>query len=599
MRFNSFLARGAATLLAAAAMTPAAAFNHEDTVAPLAKGRFEVACSNVDQDVSRVVAGATAADYWEGNVVDGRARYITEILKYPGSAIVVNALVPDLRSIYPGNAGDIVRFATIVCHPTPKNNPDPGYALPGTGEIVPHMQPPGSAPKLISYVDVSAALGIQFSPIPPPGPTKLPMIVYSHGLTGSPISKGYISVMVELASQGYVVAAVFHGDARFSRIRLEDFNDYWYAFTQFDRIAEMMLLRPVSLKAMTDTVLTSAYAPGIDPDRIGGFGASLGGQAMIHLLGAKMSTSVGLACKDTVVDPRIKVAVGYVPYSGQSFLPAFCDNQGGADRVSKPFLAITGSADTTGPQKLTEQAVNRFQGTRYLVSLKDGQHELRPEDADDLVTWMVTFYNAYLDSRLGDPGAMSRFIRMNRVTGGRDESMIIDVHVPTTFDSAVSQAPVREFYNTVLDHYFLAAWQGEVDIILAGGAGVGWQLTGQSFKGYRQVPPANLGYASAQVCRFYGATVGGPNSHFFTAQPDACEVVKRMGGWFYEGVGFNVTPLSADGRCPAGYLQVNRAYNNRAAKNDSNHRYTTSDSTLREMGRLGWIVEGTAWCSAP
>src|SRR5205085_154623 len=122
-------------------------------------------------------------------------------------------------------------------------------------------------------------LGLQLSPIPPPGPAKLPMIVYSHGLSGSPIGKGYIGIMVRLAAQGYVVAAVFHGDARFSRVRLEDFSDYWYALTQFDRIAEMMLLRPVSLKAMTDTLLASnsAYAAGIDTNRIGGFGASMGG----------------------------------------------------------------------------------------------------------------------------------------------------------------------------------------------------------------------------------------------------------------------------------------------------------------------------------
>ena len=60
-----------------------------------------------------------------------------------------------------------------------------------------------------------------------------------------------------------------------------------------------------------------------------------------------------------------------------------------------------------------------------------------------------------------------------------------------------------------------------------------------------------------------------------------------------------MTPLSPTGRCLDGYLEVNRAYNNRFAQNDSNHRYTTSDSTLLEMARLGWVVEGTVWCSAP
>ena len=42
-----------------------------------------------------------------------------------------------------------------------------------------------------------------------------------------------------------------------------------------------------------------------------------------------------------------------------------------------------------------------------------------------------------------------------------------------------------------------------------------------------------------------------------------------------------------------------RAYNSRAAQNDSNHRFTTSDSTIREMGDKGWGVEGTVMCARP
>ena len=92
---------------------------------------------------------------------------------------------------------------------------------------------------------------------------------------------------------------------------------------------------------------------------------------------------------------------------------------------------------------------------------------------------------------------------------------------------------------------------------------------------------------------------GGPNSHFFTASAEECEIVKRNGGWFYEGNGFYIRPVGDPRRCPDGFLSVNRAYNNRAAQNDSNHRFTTSDSTIREMGRKGWAVEGTVMCARP
>jgi hypothetical protein len=101
------------------------------------------------------------------------------------------------------------------------------------------------------------------------------------------------------------------------------------------------------------------------------------------------------------------------------------------------------------------------------------------------------------------------------------------------------------------------------------------------------------------VCRFYGALAGGPNSHFFTASPSECDFVKRQGGWYYEGIGFYIRPVDESGKCPDGYLSVNRAYNNGWMRNDSNHRFTTSDSTIREMGRKGWAVEGTVMCARP
>ncbi len=593
---RSRLARLALASAAAVATLPVAAVNHDLVVPPLAAGPFTVACSNIQQDAALISqSGLPATDFWEGK----GGRYITEILPQGSSALRIDALVPDIRTLYPGNAGGRVPFVAIVCHPTSRTNTDPDYLLPGaTTDVVPRMLPGGAQPKLLSAAEWENTLGIPASPAPA-GPKKLPLIVYSHGLSGSPIGKGYINVMTQLAAHGYVVAAIFHGDARFSRVRLEDFGDYFYALTQFDRVAEMMLMRPVSLKAMTDMLLSHAgYSPAIDTERIGGFGASLGGQAMMNLLGARMTTTIGLACRETVRDPRIKAAVGYVPYSGQTFMPAFCEQQRGAEEVTRPFLAITGSADTTAPERLTEQAVNLFKGSRYVVSFAGGQHELRPQDVDDLVTWMITFLDAYLEVPVKGSGAMARLIKMAQVQGGREDTVSVDVHVPASFDTAARERPAVEFYNTRLDHYFVAATQFEVDYILAGSAGAGWVLTNESHKVYSDTPPGGRP-AVNEVCRFYGVPAGGPNSHFFAADPTACEATKRMGGWAYEGIGFRVIPQTSTGACPAGMLQVRRAYNDRFRVNDSNHRYSTSDSTMREMARRNWFVEGTAWCAFP
>ncbi len=589
MRKSAFPRRCAATLAAACAIFPAFGYNHVTTVAPISQGPFNVACSNIAQDASRIAPGASASDYWEG-----RDHYISELLTSPQSAITFDAAVPDQRTFYPSHAGGTVNYVAIVCYPTPALNVDANYFLPGTGDVIPHMQPAGAAPKLIGVNEYFAAFGIAVDP-QLPFPQRLPLIVYSHGLTGSPISSGYVQVLVQLAAQGFMVAAPFHGDPRFSRVRVQDFSDVLYLVLNFDHIVEMELMRPLSLKAMTDALLANpGYAPGIDTDRIGGFGASLGGEAMMLLLGAKLTTTLGGHCDDAAVhDPRIKAVFGYVPFAGWSFLPAFCDGQGGVASVNRPFLAMSGTADTTAPLAQMKQALNRFQSSRYMVELVDGQHEFRPEDAGDVFTWMVTFLRAYLQVQV-DPGAMGRFITMQSVTGGRQDNLTVDVHIP--FAPANGEVIVHELYNSRLNHYYLTTDDAEIQSILAGNAGAGWSLTGQAFKAWPTMP-ADTFTTVAPVCRFELRPRGRPYSAFYTASASDCASLKAGRGWVYTGTPWFIQPVDSQLSCPAGYLGVNRAYNQGFMRNDSNHRFTTSDSTTRDMVREGWVYEAMVMCS--
>src|SRR5947209_9748840 len=206
MNSNRFAALAFAAFLA----LPAAAYNHVNNVAPTTQGPFTVACSNVQQDASRIAPGLDATDYWEG-----RNHYVTELLVDQGSAIVYNVRVPFDPFVYPGNFGRIEQFAAIVCYPTPASNNDPDYALPTTGETVPHMQRIGATPKLIGESEYRATLGLSPPFVQSNAPVRLPYIVYSHGLGGSPISSGYLQAMALLASHGYMVGGVFHGDARY------------------------------------------------------------------------------------------------------------------------------------------------------------------------------------------------------------------------------------------------------------------------------------------------------------------------------------------------------------------------------------------------
>src|SRR5258708_36215358 len=108
--------------------------------------------------------------------------------------------------------------------------------------------------------------------------------------------------MVQLAAQGYMVAATFHGDPRFSRVRIEDVNDFFYLLLFFPEVAEMQAARPLSLKTMTDVLLASSFAPGIDTDRIGGVGPSLRGAAMALLLAAPLPSDAVAGCRHALTD---------------------------------------------------------------------------------------------------------------------------------------------------------------------------------------------------------------------------------------------------------------------------------------------------------
>jgi uncharacterized delta-60 repeat protein len=162
--------------------------------------------------------------------------------------------------------------------------------------------------------------------------------------------------------------------------------------------------------------------------------------------------------------------------------------------------------------------------------------------------------------------------------------------------------PVFEFHNTLLDHYFITADPAEAAAIDAGAAGPGWERTGLGFRAWiaaQGVPNAQLPGipgAASPVCRFYGTPGVGPNSHFYTVDAKECDAVRGDAGWRFEGIGFYVI-APAEGRCVFGTVPVYRAYNNKFAQNDSNHRYATSLAVIASMTRQGWIAEGVAFCA--
>jgi dienelactone hydrolase len=387
----------------------AAGAPHDQTVPAAAAGAFPVACSSVAYDSARLAGlGGAVTDYWEGNPVAGRARYLTEILSDPSEAVTFGVTVPNDPTLYPQTAGTVIPYAAIVCYPTRTDNSAQDYSLP-TGGVVPAMQRAGQTP---AFAETATAY---------------PLIVYSHGVGGSPLEGPHLAAITRHASHGYIVLAVFHGDGRFATTDIQEMLNLTYLFSSFPQLIEQQALRPLAVKAAIDAILARAeYAHAVDAGRIGGVGVSLGGETMLLALGGRLAASLSGATREVAAEPRIKAAVGIVPFTGVVAggiisVPAFGAGQDSLAAVSRPFLAIAAGADTVAPLSMTEQAVSKLTGTAYLVVMDGVGHEgWYPAGADDVATWGLTFLDAYVK---GDPRALETLISMRSVSGGVSDSL--------------------------------------------------------------------------------------------------------------------------------------------------------------------------------
>ena len=174
-----------------------------------------------------------------------------------------------------------------------------------------------------------------------------------------------------------------------------------------------------------------------------------------------------------------------------------------------------------------------------------------------------------------------------------------------TADVAVgSTSPVVEYYAAATGHYFISA--GPSDIALLDPGTLGWMRSGQGFKAWLNQQDAPPG--AVPVCRFYAS---GPNSHFYTGIASDCEWLKGLEaqgraqaaannttfqGWQFEQIAF-YSLVPTNGQCPGDTIPVYRAYNQRAAYNDSNHRFMTDPGMRYAMLASGWGDEGVQFCS--
>ncbi len=217
----------------------------------------------------------------------------------------------------------------------------------------------------------------------PVGAGPAPLIMFSHGLGGSPAK--FTELLNQWAEAGYVVAA--------PRFPLTSDTNPDHRTDAGDIVNQ-----PGDISFIIDELLAQSATEGnpltgrINPEQIGAAGMSLGG-----------GTTYGLLYNDCCIDERIDAAI----VMGGAVLVF-----SGANDYERelPLLVLHGDADTALPYELGRDAWSVAAGPAWLITLVGGSHSPPFEDAvtpwDSLVEDTTTaFWDAHLG---GDPLALGR-----------------------------------------------------------------------------------------------------------------------------------------------------------------------------------------------
>jgi len=197
----------------------------------------------------------------------------------------------------------------------------------------------------------------------PGGTGPFPLIVHAHGLAGN--SQKFSELLSAWSTAGYVVVA-------------PNFPLTSDAIPNDQRRVEDVVNQPADLRFVTDQVLAmnqpgGALAGLIDPDRLGLSGLSLGG-----------ATAYAKLFHPCCVDNRFRSAI---------LMSAFTFPMPGGEfdwGRRFPVLVFSGTADTSIPIAVQQQAIDQLPGPTWAVTLTDGTHawpfENTPSPHDQLVT---------------------------------------------------------------------------------------------------------------------------------------------------------------------------------------------------------------------
>jgi predicted dienelactone hydrolase len=209
----------------------------------------------------------------------------------------------------------------------------------------------------------------------PSAGTGFPLVIVSHGYSNDPAAMTWITE--NLASKGYVVAAIHHDDP---------------PITDYTKYAEPFLRRPLDITFVTDALKTH-LAPEhlIDPSRVALIGYSMGGYGVLTAAGARLDGDgllgrfipapllqpylAGGPRENDVKVTGLRAVVAISPAGGG---PGAVWGVDGLLGIRTPLLLIAGDADrtvnyTTGARSFFDSVVHT---QRYLLTFKGAGHSI-------------------------------------------------------------------------------------------------------------------------------------------------------------------------------------------------------------------------------
>ncbi|HAF75828.1 MAG TPA: dienelactone hydrolase [Maribacter sp.] len=278
-----------------------------------------------------------------------------------------------------------------------KEGNDPTYDRPITIEVW-YPANVGDDAKTVVYDEVMGTRGDSLRPLTPftfkgrayrdAAPktgNKFPLVVVSHGYVGSRYLMTYLTE--NLASKGYIVAAIDHTDSTFKDANafqstlLNRPKDIRFVINEMEKMGAKGSKN--NLEGVVDannTAIIGYSMGGYGVLNVGGAGYSAGlAQFFTGMTGGSTAISVhtaGNAAYEKMTDARIKAIVAFAPWGMER---GVWDAEG-LKRLKTPTFFIAGSQDDIsgyekGIKAIYEGAVN---ADRYLLTYMNARHNVAP-----------------------------------------------------------------------------------------------------------------------------------------------------------------------------------------------------------------------------